>query len=242
MKRMSYRVVYSLLLGVGFVLSASGAEFSRYSLILERRPFAPVVEVDPVTETVVTVVAPPAFVKDLRVCAITESPAGIRVGFVNIKQKPPQPYYLYVGDSEDGIALVDADYDREGALLRKGSEQYWLYMRGDTTVGGGAPPVSRAAPPPPLASRNMPLSKEVQSKTASSTSANSYAERRRRRLDEMRKRAAASRKESEVDMAKRLQAYQMELIRKGLTPLPIQLTEETDRQLVKEGLLPATEE
>lgn len=46
---------------------------------------------------------------------------------------------------------------------------------------------------------------------------------------------------TEEEIARMLQEYQKELIRKGLTPLPIPLTPETDRQLVEEGLLPALE-
>jgi hypothetical protein len=44
---------------------------------------------------------------------------------------------------------------------------------------------------------------------------------------------------TEEEIARLLQEYQKELIRKGMTPLPIPLTAETDRQLVEEGFLPA---
>lgn len=44
---------------------------------------------------------------------------------------------------------------------------------------------------------------------------------------------------TDEEVGKLLQEYQKELIRKGLTPLPIPLTPETDRELVEEGLLPA---
>ena len=57
----------------------------------------------------------------------------------------------------------------------------------------------------------------------------------------MRERAAAARDLSEAEVEKRLREYQMNLIRKGMTPLPIQLTPEMDAQLVKEGVLPAVE-
>ena len=170
-------------------------------------------------------------------CAITESPAGTRVGFVNIKENPPHPYYLYVGDSEDGIVLMDADYDREGALLRKESEQYWLYMRGD----GAAPPPAAPQAPRALAPRAAPPVGTSRPSGPGNSGGSSYAARRQQRLEEMRQRAAKARKASEADVEKRLQEYQMDLIRKGLTPLPIPLTEEMDKQLVEEGLLPAVE-
>jgi hypothetical protein len=224
------------LLLLGSYLPASAAEFSRYASIIERRPFGAMASVPEVSAPpVVTLAAPPAFLKDLRMCAITESPAGVRVGFVNIRARPPQPYYLYVGDSEDGIELVDADYLKEGALLRKDAEQFWLNMGGGEPAGAtGSQPAS-----PSTTKRIATIPGRDSSKGVSTPSSNSYADRRRRRLAEMRKRASKSRKESEVDVEKRLQQYQMELIRKGLTPLPIPLTKETDDQLVREGVLPA---
>ncbi len=245
LKAMDYRthiVVLLMLLTAGIYAWGVGGDFSRYSLILDRRPFAAVALSDDSAAAVVTLVAPPAFVKDLRMCAITESPAGVRVGFVNIRSRPPQPYYLYVGDSEDGIELVEADYDKEGALVRKGSEQYWLHMGGESLGGAGASrssaPVGAAAPARPVTPRVSGVSKAANKADASSVS---YAERRRRRLEEMRARAADKRAISEVEAKQRLRDYQMDLIRKGLTPLPMQLTPEMDAQLVAEGVLPPVE-
>ena len=228
----------ALLSSVACGVNAAGVDFSRYSLILDRRPFAAADLVDESANQVVTLEAPPAFVKDLRMCAITESPAGIRVGFVNISAKPPQPYYLYVGDSEDGIELIEADYERECALLRKGSEQFWLPMGGEG-AGSGAPRLSAGVPGPPA--RGLPAPAPPRVSTGEKDGNISYAERRRRRLAEMRERAAASRELSEEEVEKRLRDYQMDLIRKGMTPLPIQLTPEMDAQLVKEGVLPAVD-
>ena len=67
-----------------------------------------------------------------------------------------------------------------------------------------------------------------------------YDIRRENRLKEMRARAAAGQVSGE-DAEKMLQEYQMHLIRKGLAPLPLKLTPEMDDQLVKEGVLPATD-
>ena len=229
---------FILLLSTGCGMTLSGAGFSRYNLILERRPFAAVVPADEENGSVVTVVVPPAFVKDLKMVAITESPAGIKVGFMNVRIKPPQPYYLYVGDSEDGIELVDASYEKEGALLRKGGEQFWMYMGAAPAVEAASPVTAKRsgvpAPPGFMRSKSGPGS-------AISKAQGSYAERRRKRLEEMRQRAAKARELSEAEVEQKLQKYQMDLIRKGLTPLPIKLTDETDRQLVKEGFLPPLE-
>lgn len=218
-------------------------DFSRYNQILERRPFAPVISTeDEAPKDMVTVVKPPAFVKDLRMCAITESPAGLKVGFVNIRKKPPRPYYLYVGDAEDGIKLVDADYKKSGALLRKGKEQFWMYMGGASPAGTASPKTKN--PTARMPTGRMPIAmRRGKGGAALGTpiSSSSYAERRQKRLEEMRARAAKARQLSDKQVEEKLQKYQMDLIRKGLTPLPMKLTPEMDRQLVKEGVLPPLE-
>ncbi len=163
--------------------------------------------------------------------AITESPAGVRVGFVNMRKRPPKPYYLYIGDSDDGIMLADADFDSERALLRKDGEQFWMTM--GTGVADAPPPAEPDRPRRPSAPRPA-----AQESPPAGGSAISYAERRRQRLEEMRHRAQESRQASEEDVEKRLQEYQMQLIREGKTPLPIPITEEMDAQLVEEGILP----
>lgn len=218
----------------GVTCSPAAVDFSRYAPILERRPFSTAVPDAAVVEpATVTVTSPPEFVRDLRIVAMTESPAGIRVGFMNISAKPPKPYYLYVGVSDDGILLVEADYDGQRALLRKGEEQYWM------TMGtGGEPTKTKPAPSalPVIRASSAPVP-SVQS-AGDEARAISYAERRRQRIEEMRVRAQESRNLSEEEVENRLREYQMKLIREGKTPLPIPITEEMDAQLVKEGILP----
>jgi hypothetical protein len=236
------RFMLVVLIGLGVSMNAMARDFSRYASILDRRPFAAVSGAKENVPAVVTVEAPPAFVKNLRMCAITESPAGLQVGFVNIKSKPPQPYYLYIGESEDGIELVDADYVKEGVLLRKGTEQFWLYMRDGVPAVASAPVASPVARTTRRSRRKSPAGvvRSAGTKSPGGTVAgSSYADRRRKRLEEMRERAAAARERSDLTVEQRLQEYQMNLIRKGMTPLPIPLTPEMDAQLVTEGVLPA---
>jgi len=230
---------------VMMVLAATGTlaavDFSRYAPILERRPFSSPVTAEPIAPPpAVTVEAPPAFVQHLRMVAITESPAGLRVGFVNIREKPPKTYFLYVGDSsDDGILMSEADYDRERALLRKDGEQYWLSMGEGTSAPEPAPQT------PSPSTRGVLRARVSEARSESGESANaramSYAERRQQRIEEMRRRAEESRNLSEEEVEKRLREYQMKLIREGKTPLPIPITEEMDAQLVKEGILPPQE-
>lgn len=233
------RSIAILIVVMAAVISRAAVDFSRYAPILERRPFSGPEATEPdKNETAVTVDKPPAFVQHLRMVAITESPAGVRVGFVNIREKPPKTYFLFVGDrSDDGILLAEADYDRERALLRKAGEQYWLSM-GEATASAAETvanaPSSRRGRRPRIRSTKPGSNQDDIKKRAMS-----YAERRRKRIEEMRKRAKESRKLSEEQVEARLREYQMKLIREGKTPLPIPITEEMDAQLVEEGILPA---
>jgi len=224
-RRPTISVCVALCIGVSGALHAA-VEFSRYAFIMERRPFGtvePVVEIAPV----VTVQAPPEFVKNLRMCAITESAVGVRVGFVDIRAKPPKPYYMYIGDEEDGIQLVDADYVGESCLVRKDREQFRMYL-------GKTPAAAEIVPPGEEYKKEGPPTKAVVEE--------SYAERRRKRLLAMRREAAAvDRTMTKAEAEAQLREYQMDLIRKGKTPLPIPLTEEMDAQLVREGVLPPLE-
>ena len=202
--------------------------FSRYQVILDRMPFGepppvPVVSNDPISATP----PPNAFINDLRMCGITDTEYGVRVGLVNIKSKPQKSYFLYLGESEDGIELIDADYGREGALLSKDGEEYWVYMSGvPTTASATARPATDSAKPRERRPRRT-----------------SYAQR----LREKREAEAARLREQAVDRAsgeelvEKLKDYQMEVIRKGMPPLPIPLTKEMDDKLVAEGVLPPLE-
>lgn len=237
--------IYLIMSTLGFLFIEVGAvaattDFSRYAQILERRPFLsplPEVQAPAVTQND----APPAFVKELRMVAITESPAGVRVGFVNIRQNPPKVYYLYVGDQEDGMTLVDADFNREKALLRKGGQEYWIRMGGGDAVAAA----NESTPAPRAGSATSGRGGIIRRTEAAVPSADlpsdSYAARRQQRLEEMRRRAEESRKLSEAEIEAQLRAYQMKLIREGKTPLPIPITEEMDAQLVAEGILPPVE-
>lgn len=224
MRLSSTAVVLALMLS----RRVSAADFPRYETILTRKPFGEVpLQVDP-SATQSTQPQQPPFVKELRMCAITESDLGIRVGFVNIKSKPSKNYFLYVGESEDGIELVDADYEMEAALLRKGTEEHWVYM----TRGSGD--LNRAA-----GSQSASGPRAAQSRNGKGRL--SYAERLRQRREAMQSRMRTPPKLTGEELEKHLKEYQMELIRKGMPPLPIPLTQEMDDQLVKEGVLPPVE-
>jgi hypothetical protein len=208
--------------------------FSRYQVILDRKPFGeppPVVAPPQAALQAPPVLPQNSFIKDLRMCAITETDTGVRVGIINVASKPQKSYFFLLGgEGEDGIQLVDADYQKEGALLRKGAEEFWIYMDGNTAAPSGA--VAAPAPAEPKTTRRKPARRM------------SYAERlRQRRADELarrRKEEIKNRLTGEA-LEKHLKAYQMDVIRKGMPALPIPLTKEMDDTLVAEGVLPPLE-
>jgi hypothetical protein len=125
-----------LAVGPAMVIQAvtEAPDFERYQVILNRLPFGaePVIQSGPASD------APPgppaeSFAKNLKVCAMTHHhlTGKLQVGLVDTGTK--KNYFFKVGDEEDGIRLVDADYDGEKALLRKGTEEVWVKL----TDGGG---------------------------------------------------------------------------------------------------------
>ncbi|NQU40011.1 MAG: hypothetical protein HQ523_08675 [Lentisphaerae bacterium] len=202
--------------------------FDRYASILQRQPFGEVTAEAPPPVAVPRGPVAPPFTQDIKMCAITEDDSGIKVGFVNVAIKPPKSYLLRVGEAEDDILLVRADYDREMALLKKGDREEWISMAGAVdmaAVGDPAPAMSASGPLPNRAIQDS--SRRV-----------SYAERRRRRREAVRVREVESPKLEGEELKKHLEQYQMDLIRNGMPPLPMQLTEDMDAQLVSEGVLP----
>ena len=245
--RLSMRAINrTAFVAVAFTVAAAAtaravvdSDFSRYQVILDREPFGKPPPV-PVVRPAPGPVVPPApltppFVRDLKMCAVTESDGKLRVGLIDIKSKPEKTYLLYVGESTgDGIELVEADYEEEKALLRRGEEEHWIYMSGAAESVGGAPTPAGAAVAAPRAAII----------SASRPAGDSYAARMRARREALvaRQRAAVQPKLSGEELKEHLQKYQMDLIRKGMPPLPMALTKEMDDQLVSEGVLPSLQQ
>lgn len=219
-------------------LSMAGAAFAvnvpfdRYEIILQRKPFG-AVPVSPVSKGPQAPDVPEtdpenpprgAFVETLRMCALTETAFGLRVGIVDIKSKPQVSYFLYEGETENGVELVEADYVGERALLKKDGEEYYLSMN------SGAPPSAA-----PTASKAGTIVTQK-----SSVKRMSYAERLRRRREAEAARLAKLQEKPKIsgeDLEQHLRQIQMDAIRQGIPALPIPLTKEMDDQLVAEGVL-----
>ena len=205
---------------------APALDFSRYQVILDRKPFGDLPAKQ--EETAEAVPAAESFAKNLRVCSIIEQDDGsVRVGFVDMQSN--KSYMLSVGDPPiDGIELVSASYEDKEAYLRRGSEMAQIKLQ-----SGEVKDVSPAQQQTVMANAGDASQRRL-----------SYAERRRLRQQRMQEQQAQPPPEpkySGEELEKHLQDYQMDVIRQGLPPLPIPLTPEQDDQLVKEGILPPAE-
>ena len=230
---------YWIILLCSVSASLCAADFTRYQVILDRMPFG--VEAVPapppgpgVGPNGKPLPPPDSFTKTLKMCAVTRHAltGRLQVGIVDTASK--KNYFLAVGDSEDGITVVDADYDGEKALLRKDGQEVWLGMSDVTSMGGATP----AAAPAAASGFRMPMPGTGATPSASVSTARvreSFitAPRPARPLP-------ANQLTGEA-LQKHLEQYQMDLIRahgeKG-PALPMELTPEMDQQLVKEGVLP----
>lgn len=193
---------------------ADTPDFSKYQVILDRKPFG----VAPPPESTAPVFTPEnSFAKTLRMCALLEDDNGIRIGLID--QSNNKNFFLSVGQTEEGVELVSANYEDEEAVIRKGAEMAVIKLQ-----SGEIQPLS---PAEQQARLNAPQGRRP-----------SYAERRMMRQQQRAAEPPPQPKYTGVELEKHLNDYQMDVIRQGLPPLPIPLTPEMDQQLVNEGILP----
>lgn len=221
---------------------ATTADFSRYSVILNRRPFGDTTPADVAHSITLPETSTPSFIDSLRMVALTCSREDIRVGFIDSSKTPPKTYFLYVGELQDGIEVVSANYEEEWAKVRKDGEERTLHMN---TPGRMTAETSRT-----LTGTADSGSFEAGSSGRSLSKSNAarrtlvprqLSEGRRLRMEEERRRQETLPDLHGQVLEKHLQEYNMQAIRSGAPPLPIPLTEAQDAQLVSEGLLPSVE-
>ncbi len=237
---------------MGVCFTHGGYSRSRYKVIIDREPFGaiPVVTENtaPAPDPLIPETAP-KFIKSLRMCSINESDDyGLRVGIVDIKAKPAKSYFFKVGETQDGLTLLEADFKKEGALIKKGDKAFWIYL--DGTTGNGREKSGGSNSYKPSTSVLKPVTAATRSRS-SIIRRGSYAERLRKRreiLEARRKknleRLEAKKNKTPEQLKAEMQAYQMELIRAGGKKgpaMPIPLTPEMDDELVREGVLPPQE-
>jgi len=205
----------------------------RYNLIVERSPFG----ADPLNETEVADRESSATLKtlerELRLCFLLKSQTGdVRAGFQNLKARPGEPksIMLMVGESFRAMKLQEIDIENSTATLLYQGKPLTFELSKATTAESAA--VNRApAPAQPQRRfgsgfrRTTPPAQPAQPEPTQVEPELSPEE------------IAQQQKE----VRENLQQYQMEVIRSGMPPLPIPLTQEMDDQLVAEGVLPPME-
>jgi hypothetical protein len=105
---------------------ASGHEFGRYQLILDKKPFG---EVAPSESAATQPALGDVLAKDLEMKSIIDDGTGIRVGLFD--KKTNKNVSLIVGEEYEGVQLVSVNYDNEEAVLKKGSETAMLKLHPD---------------------------------------------------------------------------------------------------------------
>jgi hypothetical protein len=201
-------------------------DFGRYEIILQRRPFgeAPAASEVNVVRKAPVVPAGPSFVDSLTMCAITSGGGAVRVGFLDGKARPPKTYFLFVGESEDGIQVVSADYEAESVTLEKDGDTRVLSM---STASAAAPQAAHAG---------ASLSRERRG--IKSSRGHVLSPGRKLRIEERKRRSLQKPNLQGAMLDAYQRKYNMEVIRQGAPPLPIPLTPAEDATLVAEGVLP----
>ncbi len=222
MKRLSaILLLFAAAMGAG--ATPAVRPFSDYQVILDRKPFGVPPERAPEPERVIPVQE--SFAAQMQLSGIDDLEDGnMRVTVID--RKDNSYFSLIVGEKSDaGIELMDVDYEKEEAVLKKGEEVVVLRMSGTS----GTQVLS--------SSEQQERMKDVETRRLS------YAERRRQRMLERQKPVEVPKPiYTGEELEKHLQDYQMEVIRQGLPPLPVQLTPDRDAQLVSEGFLPELDE
>lgn len=224
-----------LVIALGTV-SVCAADFTRYQVILNRMPFGS--EAAPVAPGMTADGKPlaPVIPQTLKMCAITRQAltAALQVGLVDTVSK--KNYFITVGETEDGITVVDADYENEKALLRKDGRETWITMSDVASMGAAIPAIPGIGPGRPRLP--VPGMGGMAGMPPAGVPMPSRFEGGVRRRDLA---AGMTNRVSGEALQKHLEQYQMDLIRAGGEkgpPLPMPLTPAMDEQLVKEGVLP----
>ena len=111
-----------IFLGAAGLLAATapgGADFERYRVILDRKPFGKIAP----SETAVAVTSAPteALTKEVELHAIIDDGNNtLRAGFLD--KKSNKTFYLGVGEKNETYELVSVNYDNEEVVLKKGAQ------------------------------------------------------------------------------------------------------------------------
>ncbi len=129
--RTSWSGLFLLIIAVqGLNAAAEALQFDRYGVIITRKPFGEETLPEPPVDLNKLVVPPDqSFTAKFKIAAVTRNNKGIvQVGLVDLKNN--RGALLGIGDSIEGVEVVEADYVTERARLRRDPEDYWVSMSG----------------------------------------------------------------------------------------------------------------
>jgi len=251
-----------------FATPAAVPGFDHYQVILDRQPFgrpAEAAATNAAAGDLRQAQAEQALARQYRLCAVTRTQQGVAAGLIDSSVNPPKNLYLYVGESAEGVTLINADLEAETAEIRKDGATLTFTLTGvkaapagvappsmrtpastlfTSAAAGSGPPIRLAPQPPQPPSVPAPLAVST-----GSTSTAAYLERLKQRRAEIQAQNAShmagitrtaeklAAEAAEAAMRKR----NLEMIRRGEGSLGIPLTPEEDAQLVREGVLPAAQ-
>ncbi len=128
--RQSWSGVVFLFFLIQGLTAAELLQFDRYGVIITRKPFGQETLPEPPIDITKLVVPPDqSFTAKFKIAAVTRNNKGVvQVGLVDLKNN--RSTLLGIGDSIEGVEVVDADYVNERARLRRDPEDYWVSMSG----------------------------------------------------------------------------------------------------------------
>lgn len=121
---MKINLIFCLLLTVSS--ARAGFDMSRYEVIIERQPFGK----EPLTEEPAAPVKPVGeFAKQYRLCMLYQNTDGqLKAGLVSKTNN--KNTFLQVGESDNGLSLVDVRLEEGIAVLQQGGETALLMLEG----------------------------------------------------------------------------------------------------------------
>lgn len=197
----------------------------RYEIILERSPFgANPLEVEQQAAEAQASAVAKTLAKDMRLCFLLESEEGeVRAGFQNLKAKAgdPKSVMLMEGESYENMQLLNINLvDSSASVMYQGKPITFTLTKAPAATT--APAAKRTSPTAPA--RRFGSGLRNRTPPAAPPSAPPLSPEEQARIREETK--------------ENMRQYQMEVIRAGMPPLPVPLTQEMDDQLVAEGVLP----
>jgi len=117
-------------------------DFSRYQVVLDRKPFG---EVAPIAVTgAIDLAVAESFTKDYEMKAIIDN--GDKIQVCVLDKKTSKHIYLDIGQEISGMQLVSVNYDKEEAVLKMGIETTVIKLHPDKDKDKDAAPAAMAAP------------------------------------------------------------------------------------------------